>query len=134
MELKCEVWHKPECSVLQYPRVTGLDSQICDCGAEEIIAFINCQSLTVKKLEQQLTEAQERIEELGTANNAMIKLYQEEKERAEKAEARAKLYDELLYQVANKVPGESRHDTAKRIIFEHENRDCSEPEQALKEE
>ena len=34
----------------------------------------------------------------------------------------SKLYYELLYEVANKVPGETRHDSAKRIIHEHENR------------
>ena len=35
-------------------------------------------------------------------------------------------YDELIYQVATKYPGESRHDTAKRYIYERE----TEPLQA----
>lgn len=30
------------------------------------------------------------------------------------------LYHDLLYQVANKIPGETRHETAKRIIRQHE--------------
>jgi len=30
------------------------------------------------------------------------------------------LYHELLYEVANKVPGESRHESARRIIRQHE--------------
>ncbi len=30
-------------------------------------------------------------------------------------------YNELLYQVQNKVDGETRHETAKRIIRQHEN-------------
>jgi len=34
----------------------------------------------------------------------------------------ATLYLELLYQVANKIPGETRHETARRIIRQHENR------------
>jgi len=31
-------------------------------------------------------------------------------------------YEELIYQVATKYPGESRHDTAKRYIHERETR------------
>jgi len=30
-------------------------------------------------------------------------------------------YNDLLYQVQNKIPGETRHETAKRIIHQHEN-------------
>jgi hypothetical protein len=41
------------------------------------------------------------------------------------------LYDELLYEVMNKVPGESRHETARRIIHEHETRQSDGPGQKL---
>jgi len=34
----------------------------------------------------------------------------------------AQMYDDLIYQVANKWPGESRHETAKRYIMEREAR------------
>ena len=36
------------------------------------------------------------------------------------------LYQELLLEVVNKVPGETRHETARRIIREHETRDYPE--------
>ena len=32
-----------------------------------------------------------------------------------------KKYNDLIYQVETKHPGESRHETAKRYIHEHEN-------------
>lgn len=87
----------------------------------------------VGKLRQQLTEAKEKNDNWENAMKIARRDIDRHVYRAEKAEARAELYDELLYQVVNKVPDESRHDTAKRIIFEHENRYSSEPEQALKE-
>ncbi len=34
-------------------------------------------------------------------------------------------YDELIYQVETKHPNESRHETAKRYIYERENRPLS---------
>lgn len=40
-------------------------------------------------------------------------------------------YNDLLYQVANKIPGESRHETAKRIIYEHENKQCNRADAAI---
>jgi uncharacterized protein YbaR (Trm112 family) len=43
--------------------------------------------------------------------------------QAENAELQAN-YNELLYQVQNKIPGESRHETAKRIINQHENKEA----------
>ena len=46
---------------------------------------------------------------------------QAERLRAALEELREK-YEELLYQVASKYPGESRHDTAKRYIHERETR------------
>jgi hypothetical protein len=44
------------------------------------------------------------------------------------------LYHELIMQVSQKFPGESRHETAKRYIIERENRNnCSDTaQQALK--
>lgn len=51
-----------------------------------------------------------RCEALEAERNAL---------RAENQE-RERLYADLLYQVENKVPGESRHETARRIIREHE--------------
>ena len=42
----------------------------------------------------------------------------------------AKLYFELIYEVATVHPGESRHDTAKRYIHERENRPSDGPAQA----
>ena len=41
---------------------------------------------------------------------------------ASSGDATKALYHELLYQVESKYPGESRHETAKRIIHEHETR------------
>lgn len=41
-------------------------------------------------------------------------------------EALTEKYNDLLYQVQNKIPGESRHETAKRIIAQHESRRCDE--------
>lgn len=31
------------------------------------------------------------------------------------------LYHDLIYCVCNKIPGETRHETAKRILTQHEN-------------
>ena len=42
-------------------------------------------------------------------------------------------YADLLYQVQNKIPGETRHETAKRIINQHE-RPSSGPSAALEAE
>ena len=42
-------------------------------------------------------------------------------------------YSELLDQVQNTHPNETRHETAKRIIHQHENRQSNGPEQAIKE-
>ena len=39
------------------------------------------------------------------------------------------LYHDLLLCVANKIPGESRHETAKRIIVQHENVTGDSPSQ-----
>ena len=39
-------------------------------------------------------------------------------------------YDELLYAVQNKVPGESRHESALRCITQWETSQRNEPEQA----
>lgn len=51
------------------------------------------------------------------------------KSRVDGLEATSMLYHELLYQVVNKHPNESRHETAKRIIHQHENQNNS-PEAA----
>jgi hypothetical protein len=40
-------------------------------------------------------------------------------------------YRELLYQVVNKHPDETRHETAKRIIHQHENQDNGPTQAAL---
>lgn len=45
-----------------------------------------------------------------------------EREEVEKLRERVELYNELLYQVQNKIPGETRHQTAARIIHQHETR------------
>jgi hypothetical protein len=49
----------------------------------------------------------------------------------EEVERLRKLYHELLYQVCNVVPGESRHESAKRIIYQHENRPSEGPCSAM---
>ena len=41
------------------------------------------------------------------------------------------LYHELLYEVVNKYPGESRHETARRYIRERENRPAGVASSAL---
>lgn len=46
------------------------------------------------------------------------------------AELRAR-YDELIYAVANKYEGETRHETALRYIFERQNRPVEGPCKAL---
>ena len=51
--------------------------------------------------------------------------------RAEKAE---RLYNDLLMQVANKIPGETRHETARRIIDQHENQTNAPEGAAIKGE
>jgi uncharacterized protein YhaN len=42
-------------------------------------------------------------------------------------------YSDLIMQVQNKIPGESRHETARRIIQQHENQ-CNEPQATAQEE
>jgi hypothetical protein len=42
-------------------------------------------------------------------------------------DALASKYSELLLQVFYVVPGESRHETAKRIIYQHENQPSHGP-------
>jgi hypothetical protein len=42
-------------------------------------------------------------------------------------------YNELLYQVQQKIPGETRHETAKRIIRQHEVCRSDNPQQALED-
>ena len=50
--------------------------------------------------------------------------------RATPTEDYKALYMELIYEVANKWPNESRHETAKRYIYEREHRPSSGPHQA----
>ena len=49
---------------------------------------------------------------------------------AEALLCKADKYDELLYAVQNKVPGESRHESALRCITQWETSQRNEPEQA----
>jgi hypothetical protein len=42
-------------------------------------------------------------------------------------------YSELLYQVQQKIPGETRHETAKRIIRQHEDHQGDNPQQAMED-
>ncbi|MDB4352397.1 hypothetical protein OAA60_03090 [Porticoccaceae bacterium] len=37
----------------------------------------------------------------------------------------SKRYEELIMEVQNKIPNESRHETARRIIRQHENQENS---------
>ena len=64
MELKCEVWHKPECRYNKLPRSTNTESgKKCNCGADDILAFINYQSLQNTRLSADLKAKTEEVEE-----------------------------------------------------------------------
>ena len=72
------------------------------------------------------------------AENARLKV----EKRAAEAEAGKQIcrnteleadYSELLYQVQQKIPGETRHETAKRIIRQHEDHQGDNPQQAMED-
>lgn len=58
-------------------------------------------------------ESEARATKMTEQRDAMIELHRQAIEK----------HNDLLMQVANVVPGETRHETARRIIFEHENQD-----------
>lgn len=50
---------------------------------------------------------------------------------AEQGERDRRLYQELIYEVCNKTPNETRHESARRIIRQHESAQDNTPATAL---
>ena len=66
--------------------------------------------------------------------NSEVLVPELEAEITEQAAELARLekdYSELLYQVQQKIPGETRHETAKRIIRQHEDHQGDNSQQAM---
>ena len=71
----------------------------------------------ISTLEAEVAEQAAEIAEIRETSKHINKIRM--KEEAELSRLKAD-YSELLYQVQQKIPGETRHETAKRIIRQHE--------------
>lgn len=96
---------------------------LCNRAAAELRRLhAECDALRAKLIVAE--EAAERCKEVCDMTS--------EGWRAECDALRAK-YDDLILSVGNKCPGESRHETAKRYIYQAERADSNQKAAALKE-
>ena len=58
--------------------------------------------------------------EPNVSTKEIIDLLEDARNRIADLEARGRMYDEVLYQVCRATPGETRHESAVRIIRQHE--------------
>jgi hypothetical protein len=78
--------------------------------------------------DQRIAEQAAEIAEIRETSKHINKIRM--KEEAELSRLKAD-YSELLYQVQQKIPGETRHETAKRIIRQHEDHQGDNSQQAM---
>jgi hypothetical protein len=88
----------------------------------------------MKTIEDRLDDM---IGELGedeprVSDKELIDLLEDSRNRIADLEARGRMYDEVLYQVCRATPGETRHESAVRIIHRHENQEVA-PQESSKD-
>ena len=84
----------------------------------------------VPELEAEITEQAAELRELKKQGESDTQRFKIAEQAAEIA-GLEKDYSELLYQVQQKIPGETRHETAKRIIRQHEDHQGDNSQQAM---